>query len=474
MEKFDYLAIGTAIILIGDLLGAAARFGIRLVGAQYFSANEYGSLVLSLAVLELVALVCMVGLPNGLPREISRSTGIDRGALYAILLCSTFATVLCIVIIHSASYISHLVGSSNLAATLSNIIIALPALVIVRCCVGIFRGKQITKYRVLVENIGTQFGLFLLFLTGGFLGFSLNQSVLFWPFSYILSGALSIYLVISKLNIKKGKSARSLLVFSAPLMLSEAIWTIMEQADNFLIGYYLNLSSVGSYDAAFTLCRALLLVTTTFGYLFLPEVSKLEAEGDIAKIQNIYQKSTKWMVFISFIPLVILLGFRIPLLQSLFGTEYITASEVLIIISIGTFIHVLTGMNGYTLIGFGEIRTIIAGNLIGLFSNIVLNIILIPTIGMIGAAISSVISYSISNGFWNIIISQEHDISPFPRELIVVISVFIPALYLSIWLGWGYLALLVLICVYLPTIWVIGVTQKEKSWLYEQVNSYVP
>jgi O-antigen/teichoic acid export membrane protein len=110
-------------------------------------------------------------------------------------------------------------------------------------------------------------------------------------------------------------------------------------------------------------------------------------------------------------------------LDFLFGYKYIGASIVLQILVIGFFIHTFLGPNGSTLLVMGETKVLMRYALISPLVNIILNIALIPTIGVIGAAIASAISLIIANGLISTHLYKSTRIHPFTKNYLKPIGV---------------------------------------------------
>ena len=126
--------------------------------------------------------------------------------------------------------------------------------------------------------------------------------------------------------------------------------------------------------------------------IFLIELWK---KGKKQKLQRGMEFVYKYS-FIVMIPVAMTI-FSYPklVLKLLFGPEYIQASPVLQILAIGAIIYTVAFVNNNTLsgIGYPKINTKII--LTAAVFNILSNIVLIPKLGITGAAITTVLSYLI-------------------------------------------------------------------------------
>jgi len=128
-------------------------------------------------------------------------------------------------------------------------------------------------------------------------------------------------------------------------------------------------------------------------------------------------------------------------LNVLFGSAYAQASVALAlrILALGMFIHVFLGPNAATLIVMGRTKLNLMDNLIGAITNVSLNLLLIPPLGIIGAAIASTISFAVVNTLKSAQIFRIHQIHPFARNYlkpVVTSVVLIAIIYVLIEVFW--------------------------------------
>jgi O-antigen/teichoic acid export membrane protein len=86
-------------------------------------------------------------------------------------------------------------------------------------------------------------------------------------------------------------------------------------------------------------------------------------------------------------------------LIAIFGDQYqaIEIAPLISILAVGLYIDAVVGPNGEALLGFGRSRVVLYYNLIAVGLNLTLNILLIPYMEILGAAIASMIGYTLMN-----------------------------------------------------------------------------
>lgn len=172
------------------------------------------------------------------------------------------------------------------------------------------------------------------------------------------------------------------------------IW-ILNASDRYFITFYLGLSQVGIYSASYTLGSVLSMFYAPISFVLFPFLTKFWEENELNKVKNYLKYSLKYFLLLSIPAAGGMFLISKPLLNVLATSQYAIGGLLTFLVAIGTiflgiyqiniFIIYLEKKNKYIPL----ITSFAAG------MNILLNIILIPKIGMIGAAVSTIISYSI-------------------------------------------------------------------------------
>ena len=396
-KHYTKLIQGSALLFLGNIIGMGSSFFLRFSTARIYGSQEYGIIVLGISIVNLVSLVALLGLPQGLARDISFSDETQRGGIVTVSVIISVVLVLILLVLPVDVY-----QQLNIARHQSAIqvfLLSIPFLVFIRLAVGIFRGEKYVTGRVIVENILSQGLPAAVIVILAISGFSYVNSISGWVAAMILSSLLCAILLSRVISIRrfllpiKPQLVYKMLIFSIPLMLSDAIWKIMQQSDNFIISYYLGPNFVGIYDASFTLARILELAPGTVAFLMLPILTELYSSDDLAEMKKIYQFSSKWMAFAT-LPILLLFVFtHEQLIPLVFGEEYSAGTLVLPIVTTGFFTHALLGINKGNLTAIGQTREVLLSTVFAAIINVILNILLIPYLGVIGAALASAFSY---------------------------------------------------------------------------------
>ncbi|NEZ03430.1 flippase [Wenzhouxiangella sp. XN201] len=185
---------------------------------------------------------------------------------------------------------------------------------------------------------------------------------------------------------------------SWPMAFTEGAEQFMRHADVLMLGLMAATVDVGVYrlaaQGALIVSLALLALNTAAA----PFVAKLYAQGDYVKLQRLVTRLAQAALVFA---LLICLGFILSgdwLLSTFFGEGYASALWPLLILGVGQVANAGFGATGMVLNMTGHEREVSRAVAVAAVVNIVLNLLLIPPLGVIGAAIAT----SMSLVFWNV------------------------------------------------------------------------
>jgi O-antigen/teichoic acid export membrane protein len=199
--------------------------------------------------------------------------------------------------------------------------------------------------------------------------------------------------------------ARDIFMFATPLLASTLVWLLMESSDAVLLGYFFNTDAVASFRAVLPLARMNTLVILTFGMLYMPMASRLYARGDQAQLHELYWQSALWMTVLTFPILLLTFSFARSTTVGLYGSAYAGSAPIMMLLAVGYFFHTALGFNGVTLRIYNKLRYTVSIDIAMAVLNVGVNLILIPRLGVIGAAIGTTATLCLHNvlkqlGLW--------------------------------------------------------------------------
>jgi len=388
------------------LIGATQLL-LRLVGlilipiiTKTLGAYQYGIWAQISVTISLLTPLAMLGLSATLVRFLAGEKEKDK-------IRDGFFSVVAVIIL-SGSLLSALLFCSSdfLASTVfgdinaSYFVKAASFLVLISALDGItltyFRTfGQIKTYTILtvLKSVGE------LCLIAGLLvsGFGLLGAIIALLIVGSISFAIAFSLTISQIGFKLPdfSELKPYLRYGMPLTPHVmTMWTV-HSSDRYIIGYFMGMAAVGVYSAAYAMGSLILFFLTPLQLILFPTISKLYEEGRVEEVRNYLKFSLKYFLVFAIPSAFGLSVLAKPLLRILTTPEFVSGSIVVPFVAFGviTFGIFQLFMNVIHLAKKTELNLILSG--MAAISNIFLNIILIPYIGIVGAAIATLISYSV-------------------------------------------------------------------------------
>lgn len=420
------VAHGAVLILAGTAVGHVFGFLSRAVPARLLGPDGYGLLILGFTVVSSISIVAKLGLHQGIARNLPRYNDLKdkRGiVISSIVMSLPISLAIAFFLFVFADQIAHYIfNNEELTQVLRLFSLTIPFLSVQALGISVFRGYKRAKERVIAGNIINPLLRFL-FVTGAiFLGYGVFGATAGWVLGTLATTLFIIYILYRETPIlRKGPlntHYKSLLIFSLPLLVSSASGQILSYTDNILLGYYLSSEDVGLYDAAYTLGKLVLIASGAFAFLFLPVFSERHLEGEYSEMKRLYQLVTKWMVGVTLPGYLLFLLFPQEILSLLFTESFSMGGVVLIIVASSFMADILAGLNGTSLISMGFSKVVMYGSILSASLNVLLNLLLIPRLGIEGAAIASGISFVLQNIIYSLKLFNESGIQPLSKSLL--------------------------------------------------------
>ncbi len=180
--------------------------------------------------------------------------------------------------------------------------------------------------------------------------------------------------------------------------LVSGVFIINSRVDGLVLGKYATDADLGVYSIAYKITDLVRVVLIVVNLVIAPEIAALFQNGEHDKLQRLIKKSIRWTFALS-IPIAIVLGIGGPILLALFGKEFAGGYSVLVILIVVQLINVMLGSVGNILTMTGNEKTAFRIILLSLIINIILNLLLVPSMGINGAAIAT----GVSTIVWNVL-----------------------------------------------------------------------
>jgi O-antigen/teichoic acid export membrane protein len=217
---------------------------------------------------------------------------------------------------------------------------------------------------------------------------------------------------------------REAIRFSASLFAVQALEYTFASLDKIVLGYYLDARSVGIYVVAGSVVAFLPILLQSVNQIFSPTIADLHARGELDLLRRLYQTLTKWIFGFTLPLAIVVCVFAAPLMQ-IFGSEFRAGWPILVIGSLGQLINCATGSAGLLLIMSGHQGRLVRVQVKVVIGNIILNLVLIPVWGIIGAIVVSAATNAAVNLLYLREVKAILGLTPYNRSYI---RLFLPVL----------------------------------------------
>jgi O-antigen/teichoic acid export membrane protein len=398
---------GSSLLLVGRIASLGVNFAVQIIVIRYLTKSDYGAFAYALSLVSLGASIATFGLDRSITRfiPIYDEQG-NYGKVFGTLVMA-FGTVVSIGLISVVVVYGllatvgggSLIGNEQAISVLLVLIVLTPIQALDGLLMGmfaVFSKPRAIFFRKYVLTPSLRLTVVLLLVLG-------NQGVVFLAAGYVASGALGValYSVMLYRMLRSERllehfsfgtievPAREVLSFTVPLLTSDLVYMAMNTSDVIMLGHFGGAADVAAFRAVTPAATLNQLVMTSFTLLFTPLAARLFARNDHEGINRLYWQTAIWIAVLSFPIFALTFSLAKPVTETLFGARYADSATYLALLSFAYYFNAALGFNGLTLKVFGRLRYIVSINIFVAVVNVVINLLLIPRYGALGAAIGT-------------------------------------------------------------------------------------
>ncbi|MBI2631596.1 flippase [Candidatus Pacearchaeota archaeon] len=404
-KSLHLVAKSSLIVLIGVALSKIFTYLYRIIIGRNFGPEVYGLFSLATMLLIFIVAFFSFGLPEGLVRFIPFYRGKNQKKEISYLIKRSFSFLLSISIfgtlllfLLSEPISVGLFHNAKLIPFLRIASLAIPFFILANFYLAILRAYEFIGVYSFILNFLQNFFKVISLLFFIFIGIRTNV-VMYSYFIGILIMFLGAYYACDKYakvvirdNLEKKKKKEvigSLFSYSWPLTLLGVASFALYWIDSFTIGYFKTAADVGFYNAAIPLASLLMMAPDLIIQLFFPLVNKEYSKRNNKLIEELSKQVTKWIFIVNLPFALIMLLFPGAIINLFFGETYLVAEQSLRLLAIGTLFGSLAIVPSHLISMTGRSKLMLTNITFMLGLNLLLNILLVPKYGMLGAALST-------------------------------------------------------------------------------------
>jgi len=449
---------GSALLLVGRLLGMGLGLVIQLLLVRVLTKDDYGAFAWALSIVTLVQSVIPLGLDRVDSRFLAKydEEGDDRKVVGVLvteaLVVLTLGSIVFLLVLLWHGRLSPGIAPSETAANLLVLMVLLAPLAALDAMVVNTFATFASARAVFVRRYLLEPGLRL---TAIVTVFFLGAGVYGLTVGYVLASLLgvSIYVVMvvrllsrlgffASLHGRVTLPVRPMLREGFPLMTSSLVYVVVMALPTFVLGAVGTAADVASLRAVMPIAQLSMAASGAFWVLFPPMVTRLWQRGDMEGVRLTYWRTALWVALVSYPALVLSVSFAEPVTVTLLGSQYADSAPLLAILGFGFWFQAASGFSAILMATAGRLRFIFFSNMAVLVLGTVLAFALIPPFGAWGAAVGMALSLVLGN------VVRQFGLRGLPPRVIepwmagpytaMLVGVVLTAL-LQFWVGAGFI-----------------------------------
>ena len=396
---------------------AVLQFVLVLVVGHLLRAGSAGAFLESIALFMIATQVGAFGADSGIVRAVPQLRALGRPADVPT---SVLAAVVPVTFVGTAAGAAVFVAASPLAGAFFDpahrdsgreAFRVMAAFIPVSACATValaaLRGLGRTAYFA-TQNAAVAAVRPLLVATMAVIGLGPAAVAFAWSLPLLPAAGAAAFLLGRELERVKPQAATQqpaawrrtlwqLWTYSLPRALASGFTITITWLDVLLVGRLASTTAAGVYGVASRLYVVGSYALQAVGVAAAPQFSELLAAGRSRELERVYQVGTCWTMALSWPFYAVMLVFPETMVRTLFGDGYAEGGQALAILGLAGLVDIGTGNSQALLLMSGYSKLYAVNTGVALTLNIGLNLALIPSLGISGAAIAWAVSIATTN-----------------------------------------------------------------------------
>ncbi len=228
-------------------------------------------------------------------------------------------------------------------------------------------------------------------------------------------------------------STRQLWRFSLFMFASGSAATYVAFIDTVMLSAMENLEATAIYSIAFLIGTIIHIPARTMNMIAIAVVAEAWKKEDLTQINRLYRKTALNQLIIGG-GLLILIWANVTFLLDFLPPVYSQARWIILIIGLGRLVDMAAGMNGEILAASRHVKVNLLTQILLIILVTWAHYLLIPRLGMTGAALATSLSLLAYNGIRSGFLWWRYRLHPFSRQWVVVLGLVLLAFAVAEWL----------------------------------------
>lgn len=435
-RSVSILAKEAFISYAGKFLGKGVLAIVQIILARLLGPALFGVYTLGWSFLKIGSAIGVMGTEKGVIYFGARFWGKDTPAVQRIILKSLLMVIVTsgiftVALFVAAPSIETLFEEENLAQILRIFAFGFPFWTATIVIAASTRISKNTRNSVIIEEIAFPLSFLILILIPTFID---NQNLQFFAGMHISSFIITIFIggwILVKMlkasssteaGIEKEPTTADIFKYSFPTGLAGMFFVLTNWGNRLLVGFFRTSEEVGVFQAAVQLTIILTVTMISMDSILSPMFAEAHHKNDKKGLEETYRVGTKWGLYIS-IPIFLGVVFSAEqILTFVYKDAYAVGGNALIILAVTQLFNITTGAVGVVIVMTGHQNKWLWMTIVMFFVNLGLNVVLIPMMGIEGAAIATGISIAVLYSIGLFVLRRYLEIWPYDSRFIKLLT----------------------------------------------------
>jgi len=403
---------GSLMVKAGQVL---LTFAVAVLLARMLGPEDYGVYSFALAIIMLTASLVQIGVPQLVVRETAREVACGDWCVVRGLWRWSNAVVLSSSMLGLLAVVTYIISSPGLdsprGTTMTVGLLLIPLIAITAVRASCLRGLMRMIWGLLTDSV-FRLGFLLLFVTVFALSVNMRNQITpqIVMGLHLLAGLIAFLLSVFVLrrvgpaalysNVGRKYESRAWRKAMLPLGLTTGLHLVNSYTDLIVLGLLRSDAEVGVYRAVLQVALLTVFGLHAINQVLEPYFAQLFQRGDYNRLQRLATISARLILTFALPPIALFLFAGDEVLAWVFGDAYHAGGVALSIVALAQLFNAAAGSVGVLLNMTRNERYTVIGVAAAVVLNLCLNVLLIPTLGMEGAACATAVSIVV----WNLIL----------------------------------------------------------------------
>lgn len=383
-------------IIGGKVAQSVLALIINMLTARYLGPSNFGLITYASSLVAFVLPIMQLGFSNVLVQEIVNKPDDEGEILGTAMFLSLMSSIFCIIGVTSFAFVVNPEESETIiVCLLYSLILLFQALDHIEYW---YQAKLLSKYTSTVSLVAyltvAVYKIYLLVASKDVYWFALSNAL---DYALISIGGIVLYRKLGGRKLRfSWKRGKDMFARSKHYIFSSMMVTIFAQTDKIMIKMMLDESSIGYYGAAVACAGMTSFVFTAIIDSFRPAIFEGQKES-----KRIFKHRLTMLysivIYLSLAQSVVMTLFSRWIIFILYGTAYNPAISALQIIVWYTTFSYMGSVRNIWILANDKQKYLWQINMSGAIANVIINVLLIPRMGINGAAVASLITQFFTN-----------------------------------------------------------------------------